>query len=296
LKRRLLAVLLALAMAPAVSVAASVEVGDDAGRVVRLSQPAGRIVSLAPHITELLFAAGAGDRVVAAVEYSDYPPAAARLPRVGSGHSLDLERIVASRPDLVIAWESGNSARQIDRLRAFGLNVFSIEVRSLADIPAAIERIGELAGTSQPASIAARELRVRQQNLERRYHARPDLRVFYQLLDESLMTVNREHLISDVLRRCGATNVFGDMTLLVARVDLEAVLAARPQAIVAGGEQALWHTWRERWQGQAALPAVGSGALYFVPGDLMHRPGPRVFEAAEQVCAQLDEARSRMRR
>jgi iron complex transport system substrate-binding protein len=264
---------------------------DDAGREIRLAHPARRIVSLAPHTTELLFAAGAGGQVIAAVEYSDHPPAAARLPRVGSGHSLDLEAIVAARPDLVVAWESGNPPRQVDRLRSLGLDVFALEVRTLSDIPAALERLGMLAGTAAQANAAARGLRARLAALEQRYRSRSELRVFYQLLDESLMTVNGEHLISDVLRRCGGTNVFAGMPLLVGRVDVEAVLAARPQVIVAGGEEALWRTWRERWQLQKGLPAVAAGALYFVPADLMHRPGPRVFDAAERVCAQLDAAR-----
>lgn len=272
--------------------AADIRLVDDADREVRLAQPARRIVSLAPHATELLFAAGAGGQVIAAVEYSDHPPAAARLPRVGSGHSLDLEAIVAARPDLVVAWESGNPPRQVERLRSLGFEVFSLEVRTLSDIPAALERLGMLAGTTAQANEAARGLRARLAALEQRYRARPELRVFYQLLDESLMTVNGEHLISDVLRRCGAANVFAGMPLLVARVEVEAVLAARPQVIVVGGEEKLWQAWRERWQQRKALPAVAAGALYFVPADLMHRPGPRVFDAAELVCAQLDDARS----
>lgn len=271
---------------------AEIRLVDDTGREIRLAQPAQRIVSLAPHATELLFAAGAGNRVIAAVAYSDFPPPAARLPQVGSGHSLDLEAIVAASPDLVIAWESGNPPRQVERLRAVGLKVFSLEVRTLSDIPAALERLGMLAGSSAQANEAARQLRARLAALEQRYRVRSELRVFYQLLDESLMTVNGEHLISDVLRRCGGANVFAGMPLLVGRVDIEAVLAARPQVIVAGGEEALWRTWRARWQQRKALPAVAAGALYYVPADLMHRPGPRVFDAAERVCAQLDDARS----
>jgi iron complex transport system substrate-binding protein len=292
--RLLLMWLAVVAIAPAAM--ADIRLLDDSSREIRLAHPAQRIVSLAPHLTELLFAAGAGSRVIAAVAYSDYPPPAARLPRIGSGHSLDLEAIVAARPDLIIAWGSGNPPRQVERLRALGLKVFSLEVRALAEIPAALERIGTLAGTEAQANVTAARLRARQTTLGERYGASRELRVFYQLLDEALMTVNGAHLISDVLRQCGATNVFANLPLLTARVDIEAVLAARPQAIVAGGEERLWRTWRERWQRRRELPAVASGALYFVPADLMHRPGPRVFDAAEQVCAQLDAARSLARR
>jgi len=274
---------------------ANIRLTDDAGREVVLAKPATRIVSLAPNVTELLFAAGAGQQVVAAVEYSDYPPPAARLPRVGSGHSLDIEAIVAARPDLVIAWESGNPRRQVERLRELGMTVFALEVRTLAEIPVTIERIGKLAGTKAQAHVAAQRLRSRLDLLEQRYRGRADLRVFYQLLDDSLMTVNGDHLISDVLRRCGATNVFSDLPMLAARVNMEAVLAERPQAIVAGGREAQWGVWRKRWEQQRSLPAVAAGALYFVPADLLHRPGPRVFDAAEKVCADLDLARSASR-
>lgn len=289
--RCLLLCLAAVVIVP--SATADIRSTDDGGRELRLSQPAKRIVSLAPHVTELLFAAGAGGQVVAAVEYSDFPSAAARLPRVGSGHSLDLEGIVAMRPDLILAWESGNPPRQVERLRALGLKVFALEIRALSDVPAALERVGMLAGTESHASVVARQLRERLAALEQRYRGREDIKVFYQLLDESLMTVNGQHLISDVLGRCGASNVFGDMALLVARVDTEAVLAVRPQAIIAGGEDSQWRTWRAHWQRQKGIPAVEAGALYFIPADLMHRPGPRVFDAAETVCAQLDAARSR---
>ena len=273
-----------------VAASAEVRVTDDLGRTIRLDQPAQRIVALAPSATELLFAVGAGDRVVAVVDYSDFPAAAASIRRVGSSHSLDLEAIVAANPDLVLAWASGNPPRQVERLREIGIKVFTLEVRALEDIPTAVERIGKLTGTEGKANLVARNLRDRAERLQSRAGPAVPARVFYQLLDDNLMTVNGAHIISDILRRCGGSNVFADMPLLVARVDMEAVFVARPEVILGGGEQALWRRWLTRWQQRPDLPAVKNGRLFFIEGDLIHRPGPRIVDAAERVCAQLDAA------
>jgi len=180
---------------------ANVSVTDDTGREVRLAQPAQRIVSLAPHITELLFSAGAGGRIVGVVEYSDYPPAAKKLPRVGAYNAVDMERILALRPDLVIAWASGNPPALIEQLRSLGLTVFLSEPRSLEDVASNLERFGQLAGTQTTAQAAADEFRRRLQALRVRYSDRKPVSVFYQIWHRPLMTVNGEHLIRPNCRR-----------------------------------------------------------------------------------------------
>lgn len=284
--------LAALVLLPAISTA-SVRVIDDTGRAVELAAPAQRIVSLAPHATELLYAAGAGNRIVAAVQYSDYPEAAKRLPRVGGSAGLDLERIVASHPDLVVGWASGNPVRVVERLRDLGLAIYLSEPRRMDDVATNLERLGVLAGTPDIAREAAARFRREHQRLAERYAKRPRLRVFFQVLDPLLTTVNGEHLVSEAGRACGAQNVFADLGKLDPVVNEEAVLAADPEVIIASGTEAAWREWKSHWRSRSGLSASRHGALYFIPADLLHRPGPRIFEGTRRLCEALEDARSR---
>ncbi|HSH30644.1 MAG TPA: cobalamin-binding protein, partial [Thiohalobacter sp.] len=223
---------------PAVCPAAGVRVEDMAGQALALDAPAQRIVSLAPSLTELIYAAGAGERLVGAVAYSDYPAAARQLTRVGNANQLDLEAILALRPDLVLGWGSGNPRVQLIRLRELDVPVFIAEPQRLDDIALLLERIGTLAGTRTRAEQAARAFRARQEALREQYSDRPVVRVFYEVWHRPLMTVNGDHTISAVIRLCGGRNVFADLPQLSGQVALEAVLAADPDAIVAGGMDA----------------------------------------------------------
>src|SRR3989344_7869297 len=207
---------------------AEIIVSDDAGRMFILASPASRIVSLAPHVTELLYAAGAGNFVVGAVAYSDYPAAAKTIPRVGSGAGLDIEAIVALRPDLIIGWQTGNPAWPIERLAKLGFPVFMTEPRHIDDVADLLVRFGRLAGTEKAAGKSAGEFRRHAARLRARYSGRPTVTVFYQLLDSSLLTVNGRHLISDVIKLCGGNNVFADLPALVPRIDTESVLRKNP--------------------------------------------------------------------
>lgn len=276
-----------------ISAHAELSVSDDSGATVSLKQPARRIVSLAPHVTEILFAAGAGEYLLGAVEYSDYPQAALKIPRVGGYSSFDIERIVALRPDLVVAWQSGNPVAQVEKLRDLGLTVYLSEPRRIEDVATNIERLGELAGTSASARRSAQAFRAKQEQLQRRYRGRSPVTMFYQIWDKPMMTVNGAHIVSDVIRLCGGRNVFASLPVLAPTVDIEAVLAADPEAIVAGGmnqEQPLWlRDWR-RWP---QMRAVRRNNLFFIPPDLLQRHTPRILEGAERLCRALDAARER---
>jgi iron complex transport system substrate-binding protein len=272
---------------------ARIEVTDDLGHAVHLDEPADRIVSLAPHATELLFAAGAGERVVGTVQYSDYPPAARSIPRVGGYDAVDLERIVALQPDLVITWHSGNGPGLAARLRELGLTVYVSEPRRLSDIPHALTAFGRLAGTAAVAAAAAARFRNRTAALAERYAHRPPVRVFYQIWDEPLLSVNGDHLISEIMRLCGGRNVFADLRTLVPRLSVEAVLAANPEAIVASGKGVSRPEWLDRWHAWPSLTAVRRGNLFHVPPDLIQRHSPRVLDGAERLCGQLQIARQR---
>ena len=283
------AAILALAAAPS---AAEIVATDAGGTTVRLPSPARRIVSLAPHITELVFAAGAGELLVGNVDYGNYPAAAARIPRVGSHAQIDLESVVALRPDLVLGWRSGNPAAAIARLRALGLVVHLSEPGRIADIAGELEAIGRLAGTEGVASAAARAFRERLAALEARHAGRPEVRVFYQVWKQPLVTVNGRQVISDALRICGGRNVFADLPALAPTVTVEAVLAADPDAIVASGMDEARPEWLDDWRRWPRLRAVAAGRLYFVPPDLIQRHTPRILDGTERLCRHLEAARA----
>lgn len=272
---------------------ADVSVKDDSGAPVVLTAPARRIVSLAPHTTELLFAAGAGAHVVATADYSDYPPAARRIPRIGGSSGLDIERIIALNPDLVVGWTSGNPRRSIEQLRTLGFPVYLTQPRYLEDIVRHLEHLGRLAGTETAARAEAERFTARYRALAERYAKRRKIRVFYQVLDSSLITVNGQHLISEILHLCGGDNIFAALPVIAPFVSEESVLSADPETIIAGGTEALWDRWQVHWRARRGLKAVKREALYFIPADALHRNSPRVLEGAEQVCMALDDARRR---
>jgi len=270
---------------------AAVSAVDDAGTQVALPAPAQRVVSLAPHATELLFAVGAGDQVVGAVNHSDYPPAARDVRRVGGYDAVDLERIVALEPHLVVAWGSGNGPRVIERLRELGIPVYVSEPRTLAGIAAALERLGTLTGHGARGREGAERFRARRDALRRRYADAEPVTMLYQIWDRPLMTVNGEHLISDIIRLCGGRNAFADAATLAPTITREAVLGADPEAIVASGMGASRPEWLDAWREWPRLAAVRGGHLYHVHPDLLQRHGPRILEGAERLCRHLERVR-----
>lgn len=248
-----------------------------------------RIVSLAPNVTELLFAAGAGARVVGTSAWSDYPAGARRVPRIGDAFRFDYERILALEPDLVVAWQSGTPTAAIARLRALGARVVVLPVGSLDDVAVAIETLGGLAGTGQAARRAATEYRSGLERLRGDYRGRAELSVFIQVDDQPLFTVTGRHLISEIVTLCGGRNVFADLPGLAPAVDLEAVIARNPEAILyagAGSDPAA------AWRRYAGITAVRRGNVFPVPPDEIARATPRILGGARRVCESLERART----
>ncbi len=275
---------------------AEVRVTDDYGNAVVLAAPARRVVSLAPHLTELMYAAGAGERMVGALRYSDFPAAAKRLPRVGSEASIDLEALVALRPDLVIAWPNAGSARTVERIAALGIPVFRSEPRELEDIARTLETLGRLAGTENAAAVAARAFRARAAALARRHASSPRVRVFYQVWNRPLITVNGAHVLSKALRLCGGENVMADLPGIAPEIDRERVLHADPEVIVASGSDGGHPHWLEEWKAYPGMAAVRLGNLYAVPPELLQRHTPRLLDGADELCRILDAVRARRTR
>jgi len=272
---------------------AQVCVTDDADRQVCLEQPATRIIALSPGATELLFAAGAGEHVVGAVSFSDYPPAAKKLPRVGSYKRLDLEAVLALKPDLVVAWQSGNPMEQVERLQAMGVPVYHSEPRRFEDISTTLERLAVLAGTEAVGQGAADALRSGMDSLRQRYAEAAPVTVFYQVWEEPLMTVNNDHLISEAIQICGGVNVFGELTSLAPKISREAVLAKDPEVIIAGGMGEDDPAWLDPWKQFSSLRAVKHDNLFFVAPSTLQRPTPQMLAGTRTLCSHLDTVRAR---
>ena len=285
------ALLAALGVAWSVCACAVVTLTDDRGRTVSLERPAARIVALAPHLAELVFAAGAGDRLVGVSARSDYPDEATRLPVVSDAGRMDFERITALKPDLVLAWASGNPSRQIEQLERRGIAVLATEARRLDDIARLLRLIGRAAGSGVQAEWAALRHEEGVRALEAHHARLRPVRVFVEVWHEPLITVSGAHLISDVVRLCGGVNVFESAAMLTRTVSMESVLVARPEAVIMTSGAGTQAEQAARWQRFALLPAVRRGALYALDPNLLERQGPRVLAAAQSVCAGLALAR-----
>lgn len=266
---------------------------DDRDREVCLGAPAQRIATLSPGATELTYAAGAGDKVVAVVSYSDYPPQAQQVESVGSHTRVDLEALVGLTPDLVIGWVTGNPTEQMETLEALGMPVFYIEPRTVEAVAGTIERLATLAGTEAAGQEVADNFRDGMAALADEYSDREPVRTFYQVWDQPLMSVNNEHLIGQVISLCSGENVFGDQLRLVPRLDDEAVLMANPDAILAGGMGEENRHWLTHWEQYPNLNAVASDSLYFVPPSLIQRPTPRLLEGTQLLCEKLEQTRQK---
>lgn len=281
-----------LAATPAAIPAGSaIHTQDDKGRAVSLAAPARRAITLAPHATELVYAAGAGDYLAATIRGSDYPPAARQVPVIGDGTQPDAERVAAVRPDLLIAWQPTAAQPVVRVMDKLGVPVFYSDPLTLAAIPDAVERMGVLFGTQAQAQPAAAQLRARLAALTARYAGRRPVRVFIQAGLEPIYTLNDSSIVSDALRICGGVNVFGQAPIVAPQVSLEGVLAARPEAVLAGVTRPE-DTARNLAAWQAlGLPAARQGQVYGVDADALYRPGPRLIDAAEAICADLDRLR-----
>ncbi|WP_036231007.1 cobalamin-binding protein [Marinobacterium jannaschii] len=274
-----------------------INITDDSGRQIRLEQPAKRIVSLAPHITENLFRIGAGRTLVAVVEYSDYPLVATQIERVGSFNKVDLERVAELKPDLVVAWGEGTPAHQLSRLEQLGIKVLRESPRSFNDIAASLTRLGSATGFELNARRQVSQMEQRLGVLRRRYRDASPVKLFYQLWQQPLITLNRQQLIHQMIELCGAVNPFADRIEMAPRIGLEGVVEANPDLIVAGLQKrkrriGIDENWRNYWAPWHQITAVREDLLFSIPADLTHRPTMRALDGVEQMCKMVDQARS----
>ena len=280
-----------LASIPRLSVATTPRVVvDDTGQRVTLSKPPLRIISLAPSATEMLFAAGAGDRVIAAVQFSDEPPAAKRVPRIGDVTAVDMERLVALRPDIVVVWPGGGNLAQIEKIAQLGIPLYRQQVNRLADLPASVRRLGALAADPSVAESAARALEDQLQHLAHEYGGGKHPTVLLEVWNRPVYTVGGTQLMSDALALCGARNVFGDLQGLSAVIDTEAVIARNPDIIVAAAPPSEGASWLAEWRRFGSLNAVRSSRLIAFEDQRLSRLGPSVLAATAGLCKAIAAA------
>jgi iron complex transport system substrate-binding protein len=279
------------AFALAFNASAAITVLDDDGLPVTLQKPALRVIAMAPHATELVYAAGGGDKLLAVVDYSDYPEAAKRLPRIGSNRQVDMERVAALKPDLIVIWLHGSSERQVEQLRTLGIPMFHSEPKKLDDIASSLTRIGKLMGTETVADAAAADIRKQLSALAVKFAGRPPVRMFYQVWDKPLYTLNGGHIVSDAVRLCGGVNIFAKMKVTAPVVGIEAVLQEDPEAIFSTGERSKEDGGVNIWKGFAGMTAVRRDNLFRLDGNLLNRAGPRMVAGTAALCEKLELAR-----
>jgi iron complex transport system substrate-binding protein len=270
---------------------AAITVKDDAGLAVTVARPALRVVSMAPSVTELLFAAGGGNQIVGAVNYSDYPEAAKRIPRIGSNREIDMELLISLKPDLIVAWRHNSSERQIEMVRRLGIPVYQSDAQTLDSIPDGVLRLGRLLGTDAAAKATATQLREQLADLRAKYANRAPVRTFYQVWDRPLYTLSGKHILTDAMKLCGGENIFDKLTVTAPIVSVESVLQANPEAIIATAEKNYGGV--ELWKPYGTLAAVRSNNLFTLDGHLLNRAGPRMVQGTAAMCEVLEQARQR---
>ncbi|MBJ6913962.1 vitamin B12 ABC transporter substrate-binding protein BtuF [Vibrio cholerae] len=247
--------------------------------------PAERIISLAPHATEIAYAAGLGDKLVAVSEYSDYPPQALELERVANHQTINIEKILTLKPDLIIAWPAGNPPRELAKLRQLGFTIYDSQTKTLDEIANNIEALSHYSANPEVGQKAAHDFRQRLQDLGTQYASNQPIRYFYQLSEKPIITLAQGHWPSEVFSLCGGVNIFADSEVPYPQVSIEQVLVKQPQVIFTS-EHAIanGHMWRA-WQ--AELSAVQNNQVWALNADWLNRPTPRTLDAVEQVCTYL---------
>ena len=284
--------LLLLFTTATISADGQIVVQDDTGSTMTLSTPAKRIISLSPHLTEYLFHLGVGKQIVGAVDYSNYPSEAKLIPRIGSHQKFNLEAIIALRPDLALAWHSGNPTSELSRIDRLGIPIFLSEPGRLEHIADTLHRLGRLTGVEDHADHLAKTFLADALILKNQYTGRSPIRVFYQVWQDPLMTLNGKHLVSRLIRHCGGVNIFEHVTALAPTVSREAVIGADPEIIIAAAPTSMAHDWLVSWRRWSGLRAIENKHLFTINPDLINRATPRILTGMQTLCELIQRARS----
>lgn len=253
------------------------------------ADPVERVISLAPHATEIAYAAGLGDKLIAVSDHSDYPEEATKLEKVSNYQGLKLERIIALQPDLVIAWPAGNPAKELEKLKQFGINIYYSTTGSLDDIANNIEQLSQYSQDPSVGLNAAKQYRSRLATFKQRYQTDLPVRYFYQLSEQPIITVAKGNWPSEVFSFCGGENVFAKSAVPYPQVGTEQVVLSEPEVIftsehaIAKGSS--WLDWKQQ------LSAVENGYVWSLNSDWLNRPTPRTLNAIKEVCEHFETVR-----
>lgn len=250
-----------------------------------------RIIALSPHSVELLYAIGAGDRIIATISHADYPAQAKDIEVIGDYRGITLEKLIALKPDLVVTWSGGNKLNQIEQIKKLGYKVIDSNPQSLPEIAKSLRLLGQATGQKARAEKIAEKFEQELQQITDKYQHRAKVRTFYQLWSKPLMTISKGSWINQFITRCGGINVFSDAEAAYPKISVENILLTNAEIILIPDDaQTRGHEifkWK-RWQ---ILPAVQNKHIYQPDAKILHRPTPRVLGAMEQVCQQIDKAR-----
>ena len=256
---------------------------------------ANRIIALSPHSVEMLFAIGAGDKIIGTVEYADYPAAAKSIPRIGSYHGIQIEKLLSLEPDLVIGWKSGNKSSDLNKLASLGLNLIYSQPKTIADISSELLELGRLTGLTENAESVVAKLKLKYQQILKKYQTRESVEVFYQLWHDPLQSVGKNSWIGSLIESCGGNNIFQVSEAPYPIITFESVLVKNPEVIIIPGhsggtgkiptKNSLWLNWPE-------ISAVKNSKIFVMNGDLLHRFTPRALDGLEQLCQKIDEGRN----
>lgn len=253
-----------------------------------LAQAADRIISLSPGSTELIYAAGLGDKLVAVSEYSDYPPQARKLERISNYQNVNIERIIALNPDLIVAWKSGGQGKALQRLRELGFTLYYSDANTLEAIPARIEELSEFAADPRTGKATAAKFRQELAQLKQQYRTNDAIPYFYQLGLHPIYTVTEGHWPSEVFSICGGTNIFQSGPVAYPQVNTEQIIVRQPAIIFTSSEtpavRSMWQVWKEM------VPAVQKGRIWPLNPDWLNRPTPRSLKAVKEVCHYFQQA------
>jgi len=249
-----------------------------------------RIVTLAPHLTEMVYSAGAGHLLVGRDSNSDYPADSLKIPSVGHFNSINIEQIIKLNPTVVLSWKSNNNSKEIKKLGAMGINVIQTEIYSLKDIPEQIITIGKLTGHEKLASKKANSLRKIINELSEKKSSIPTKKVFYQIWDQPIYTVGKNQFVSQAIKLCGAKNVFGDHTILAPKVSIEAVIKKNPDIILLGGNQKQHNRWKSNWLNYPSITAVKQNRFINIDNSVFQRPTERFIRTIPALCKSLQNS------
>ncbi len=271
---------------------AELAITDDVGSEVILVKPAQRVITLAPHLTELVFAIDQGDKLVGVMSFSNYPEAAKKIPRIGSHNTISYESIAKIQPDLILAWGSGNGSEVINKLKSLGFSVYVSEPNKLEGVAATIRKLGILLDAKDKGENEANKFINRLSQLKENYSNRQKISVFYQMSDNPIMTLSGRHLISDVIELCGGFNIFSKAIPIALKVSLESLVRSDPQVVIAGTKKENEEKWLSEWANRSSMKAVKNKQVYFIDPDLLIRHGPRIIEGTEKICNYLERSRN----